>query len=228
MPDFLAEFSALLTYYNVIFLLKGMLTTLWLSFFGCVLGVVFGTVLAVVRLTESRATMPLRILAVMFTEIFRRIPFLVTLMLCFFGFQISGLDVSTLTVGSVTVILIATAFLAEIVRAGLLSVHANQWQAAETMNFSLLQTIRYVVLPQAWPVILPPAFGFFILFIKDSALASQIGVMELTYVGKVLNNRGFSAGLVFGVILVLYFMLSYPLARLGAKLEARLATPRTR
>ncbi len=93
---------------------------------------------------------------------------------------------------------------------------------------SYLQTLRLVVVPQAWKVMLPPVFSFFILFIKDTALASQIGVMELTYAGKVLNNKGFSAALVFGTILVLYFALSYPLARFGARMEARLAPSRDR
>jgi polar amino acid transport system permease protein len=96
------------------------------------------------------------------------------------------------------------------------------------MNFGLLDTVRYVVLPQAWRVILPPAFGFFVLFIKDTALASQIGVVELTFAAKVLNNKGFSAALVFGTILVVYFAISYPLARLGAHLEVRLAPSRHR
>ena len=64
--------------------------------------------------------------------------------------------------------------------------------------------------------------------IKDTALASQIGVIELTYAGKVLNNKGFSAALVFGTLLVLYFVISYPLARIGARLEARLAYARHR
>jgi polar amino acid transport system permease protein len=96
------------------------------------------------------------------------------------------------------------------------------------MNFTMLQTVRYVILPQAWRVILPPAFGYFVLFIKDTALASQIGVLELTYAGKVLNNKGFSAALVFGTLLLLYFVISYPLTRLGGFLEARLAPSRPR
>jgi len=85
-----------------------------------------------------------------------------------------------------------------------------------------------VVIPQAWKTILPPAFAFFLLFLKDSALASQIGVVELTYAGKVLNNRGFAPSLTFGTILVLYFALSYPLMRLGRLMEQRLARPRHR
>ena len=61
------------------------------------------------------------------------------------------------------------------------------------MNFGRWQLYRHVIVPQAWPVILPPAFAFMVGFIKDTALVSQIGVVELTFAGKVLNNRGFSA-----------------------------------
>ena len=73
-----------------------------------------------------------------------------------------------------------------------------------------------------------PAFGFFLLFIKESALASQIGLIELTYAGRTLNNRGFAPLLVFGTILLLYFALSYPLTLLGRRLEASLARSRRR
>ena len=149
-------------------------------------------------------------------------------MLVFFIFQIAGADLSVFTVALVSVVLIATAFIAEIIRGGLESVHHNQWDAAAAMNFSLWQTLWHVVMRQAWKVVLPPAFSFFILFIKDTALASQIGVLELTYAAKVLNNKGFSAALVFGSVLVLYFALSYPLTRLGVWMEARLATRRHR
>jgi polar amino acid transport system permease protein len=67
-----------------------------------------------------------------------------------------------------------------------------------------------------------------VLFIKDTALASQIGVVELTYSAKVLNNKGFSAALTFGVVLLLYYMISYPLARFGAWLENKIAISKHR
>lgn len=216
------------SYYNLIFLGKAMLATIGLSAVGCLTGIVAGLALALIRLPSGPIWWPPQALAILFTEMFRRIPFLVTLMLVFFVFQLSGFDLSLFIVGCIAVFLIATAFLSEIIRAGLEAVHRNQWDAAEAMNFSLLQTVRYVVLPQAWRIILPPAFGFFILFIKDTALASQIGVIELTYAGKVLNNKGFSAALVFGTMLLLYFAISYPLTRLGARLEVRLAKARHR
>lgn len=228
LSQIIEEWPRFATYYNLIFIAKAALTTLALSALGCVVGSLLGLALAVTRLTRGPALLPLRLLAIGFTELFRRVPFLVTLMLCFFAFQATGADVPLFVVAAVTVTLIAGAFLGEIVRGGLNAVHRNQWEAAAAMNFSLTETIRYVALPQAWRLILPPAFGFFVMFIKDTALASQIGVVELTFVGKVLNNKGFSAALSFGAILIVYFAISYPLARFGARLEARLASPRHR
>lgn len=218
-PDFFS-------YYNVIFVLQAMLATFTLSAIGCVFGFAAGFFLAVSRRTTSLLLLPLRTLTTTFIEMFRRIPFLVTLMMVFFIFQGLGLDISLFSVALISVCLIASAFIAEIIRAGLESVHRTQWDTAVAMNMSLIQTLRYVIMPQAWKIILPPVFSFFILFIKDTALASQIGVVELTYAGKVLNNKGFSAALVFGSILILYFIISYPLARFGARLEQKLAEAR--
>ncbi|NQW01840.1 MAG: amino acid ABC transporter permease [Rhodospirillales bacterium] len=220
-PDFF-------TYYNIIFLLEAMLATFLLSAVGCVIGFGSGFFLAVTRKTTSLAYLPARMVAFVFIEIFRRTPFLVTLMMVFFIFQIANVNISLFTVALISVCFIATAFISEIVRGGFDSVHQTQWDAAATLNMTLFQTLRYVIVPQAWKIILPPVFSFFILFIKDTALASQIGVVELTYAGKVLNNKGFSAALVFGSILVLYFALSYPLARFGVWMEEKLAPARNR
>lgn len=214
------------SYYNLRFFAQAFGTTLALSAIGCLTGLVLGFALAAVRLSTRPALAPLRLAARCFTELFRRIPFLVTLMLVFFVFQALHADLGMFTVALVSVCLIATAFIAEIVRSGLESVHRQQWDAAQTLNFSYWQTLRLVIVPQAWKVILPPVFGFFVLFIKDTALASQIGVIELAFAGKTMANKGFSATLVYGTVLVLYFLLSYPLSRLGTYLETRLARTR--
>jgi len=226
MTQLIQEMPRFFTYYNLLFLAQAVGTTIALSAIGCLFGLLFGCLISTVRLTDKAWLAPLRWIALLFTEFFRRVPFLVTLMLVFFVFQLSGANLPLFVVASLSVTLIASAFLAEIIRAGLLSIHRNQWDAATAMNFGLLQTIRYVVLPQAWKMILPPAFGFFVMFIKDTALASQIGVIELTFAGKVLNNKGFSAILVFDTILILYFAVSYPLSRFGHYLEKRLAPSR--
>lgn len=215
-------------YHNLIFFAKALGSTFALSVVGCVVGFSAGFVLATLRMSKRASLMPLRVMTTVFIELFRRIPFLVTLMLVFFIFQGLQADLSMFSVALVSVCLIATAFIAEIVRSGLESVHQNQWDAAATLNFSYWQTLQMVIIPQAWKIILPPAFGFFVLFIKDTALASQIGVIELAFAGKAVSNKGFSATLVYGTVLILYFMLSYPLSRFGKYLETKLAPTRNR
>ena len=222
MEDLLQEIPRFFTYYNAIFLLKAAGSTIALSAVGCVVGFAIGFFMAIVRITRERSLVAARVFSIGYVECFRRVPFLVTLMFMFFTFQILKFQFSVFTVALITVCLIASGFIAEIVRAGIESVHVTQWDAGEVLNFTLTQKLRLVIIPQAWKVILPPAFIFFISFIKDTALASQIGVIELTYAGKVFNNKGFSAILVFGTILILYFVISYPLARFGRWMESKL------
>ncbi|MFL9860777.1 amino acid ABC transporter permease [Paraburkholderia madseniana] len=223
-----AEIAQLFSFYNLLLLVEGFAATFVLSAAGCFTGFLAGFVIAIVRVTHSRTMAPLRALAFAYCFLFRRIPFLVTLMLVFFASQTSKANLSTFAVASLSVCLIASAYLGEIIRSGLESVHKNQWEAAQTLNFSYFESLRFVIVPQAWRVIVPPTFGFFVMFIKDTALASQIGVMELTSAGKVLTNKGFSSWLVYGTVLVLYFVMSYPLSRLGKRLEKKLAATRNR
>jgi len=215
-----------MTYFDLRLLLEGLLTTLSLALSGGLLGFVLGFAGAVLRTTHSRAMAPVRAALFAYCLVFRRVPFLVTLMLVFFASQSMQATLSTLAVASISLCLIASAYLCEITRGGLQSVHLNQWQAARALNFSYWQTLRHVIVPQTWRVILPPTFGFLVMFIKDTALASQIGVMDLTSAAKVLDNKGISAALVYGTILMLYFLLSYPLSRFGKRVESRLAVTR--
>ncbi len=214
--------------YDARLLLTGLLTTLALAVVGCGAGFLCGFAVAISRTTRSRGMAPLRAALYGYCLLFRRVPFLVTLFLVFFVSQSVNADLSTFAVALLTLCLIATAYLSEIIRGGLESVHSGQWQAARALNFSYWQALRYVIVPQAWRVIVPPAVGFFVMFIKDTALASQIGVMELTSAGKVLGNKGLPSMLVYGMILLLYFVISYPLTRLGKRAERKLAVTRNR
>lgn len=224
--DILFQIPLAFTSYNMLLLAKAALATLCLSATGCLIGVVFGTLLALAQLSRSLLALPLRIVAILYVELFRRIPFLVTLLTFFFGAQVLGVDISPMTVAIISTSVISTAFVAEIIRAALIAVNPSQLEAAAVMNFSAWRTLYHVRWPQAWPLILPPVFGYFVLFIKDTALASQIGVLELAQAGKILNTKGFSALLVYATILVLYFLISYPLARLGTFLENYLGPSR--
>ncbi len=198
-------------------------TTLALTFIGCVTGFLLAFLLVLFRRGEGILSWPLRLFAILYVEIFRRIPFLVVTYLVLFFIQAFVSDASLFTIAVVAICIYATAYTAEIIRGGLESVARQQVEAATAMNFSRWQTLLRVILPQSWPVILPPAVVFMVGFIKDTALVSQVGVFELTFRGKELNNEGFSGILVFGTISLLYFAMSYPLSRCGAWLEKRLA-----
>lgn len=211
---------------NVGFLLRAAGLTLGMTLTGCLIGFCLAFVLVYLRQTPGLWALPLRFLCIAYVEVFRRIPFLVVIYLVLFFIQTVATDASLFTIAVVAICIYAVAYTADIIRGGLESVPHTQVEAAQAMNMSRLQTLVSVVLPQAWPVIVPPAIAFAVSFIKDTALVSQIGVFELTFRGKELNNQGFSGVLVFGTIALCYFLLSFPLSMLGQYLEKRLATPR--
>jgi polar amino acid transport system permease protein len=211
---------------NIGFLLQAAGLTLGMTVVGCTIGFGLAFVLVYLRQTPGLWALPLRIICIAYVEIFRRIPFLVVIYLVLFFIQTVATDASLFTIAVIAICIYAVAYTADIIRGGLESVPQTQIEAAQAMNLSRFQTTFQIVLPQAWPVIIPPAIAFAVSFIKDTALVSQIGVFELTFRGKELNNQGFSGVLVFGTIALCYFLLSFPLSLLGQYLEKRLATPR--
>ena len=223
-----SEIPRFFEYYTMAFLLEAMGATLAMTLAGCGLGFIGGFIVVILRQTPEKFWLPLRLVTIIYVEIFRRIPFLVILYLVLFFVQAFSPDASLFTIATIGIILLSVAYMSEIIRGGFESVPDLQIEAATALNFGRWKILRHVIIPQSWPVIIPPAFAFMVGFIKDTALVSQIGVLELTFAGKVLNNRGYSAILVFGVILLLYFALSYPLSRLGAWLEIRLASSQNR
>ena len=220
----LNEIPRFFEYFSLIVLLKAMGTTLLMTLMGVGLGFLLGFLIVYLRQTPGMFWMPVRFLAITYVEVFRRIPFLVILYLVLFFIQAISPNASLFTIATIGICMLSIAYTSEIIRAGFESVPIQQVEAAAAMNFSRWKILLNVIMPQSWPVVLPPAFAFMVSFIKDTALVSQIGVVELTFAGKVMNNRGYSALLVYGTILMLYFILSYPLTRLGAYLENRLGS----
>lgn len=212
---------------NLVLLAESAGITLAMTAVGCLIGFLLAFVLVHLRQTPGRWALPLRLVCVAYVEVFRRIPFLVIIYLVLFTIPLVSQDASLFTIAVVSICIYATAYIAEIIRAGIESVPRQQVEAAATMNLGRLQTTLWVVLPQAMPVIVPPSVAFAVSFIKDTALVSQIGLFELTFRGKELNNQGYSAVLVFGTIAFVYFLMSWPLNLWGHYLEKRLAAPRS-
>ncbi|ACI50709.1 polar amino acid ABC transporter, inner membrane subunit [Gluconacetobacter diazotrophicus PA1 5] len=211
------------SHYDVALLARALWMTVVLSVAGGLAGLAGGTALACLRMARGPVFAPARFLAAGYVQVVRRVPFIVTLYIVFFLTGVAGLDVSERTVAIWAIGMIATGYIAEIVHGGLRSVPTDQVEAAVTLNLPLLARWRHVIVPQALPVIVPPAVGYLVLFIKDTALASQVGVLELNQAGVILSNRGLPTIQVFLAVLGLYFALSYPLTRLSRMLEKRLA-----
>lgn len=226
--DLANQLASVMTPETLGFLASALGRTLWMTVVGCAIGFVVGMLLAIVRRTRAAVLAPLRLLAGLYVETFRRIPFLVILILVLFSVQAFAPDLSLLGIATIAVTLAATAYLTEIVGAGLDAVPRPQIESAEVLGLSTFDTLRHVVLPQAWSVILPPAAAFMVMFVKDTALASHLGVVELAFAGKILVNKGFSPLVGFGAVLVLYALISWPLGRVATYLESRLAASRHR
>lgn len=220
----LAEAPRFFTWWNIRFLLEAAANTLVASVLGCGLGYALGFVLAALRLPQLVPFAPLRGLALLWVEAFRRIPFLVLLLLVFFLSQFARLEAPLWAVAVAAVAIRMSALAAENIRAGLEAVRATQWEAALTMNLPPWTVLRRIVLPQAWRVILPPSIAHVLSMVKETSLVSQIGFIEITFAAKMLTQRGFPALLTYGTALVLYFLLGWALAALGRWAERRLTT----
>lgn len=227
MERILGQIPDFFSWGNMVLLGEAAGMTLGMTVVGCLIGFGLAFVLVFLRQTPGLWAVPLRLFCIAYVEVFRRIPFLVVTYLVLFFIQAFVRDASLFSVAVTAICLYATAYTAEIIRGGLESVPRQQVEAARAMNMGRLRTLIWVVLPQAMPVIVPPAIAFGVSFIKDTALVSQIGVFELTFRGKELNNQGYSAILVFGTIALCYFAISWPLSRYGQYLDKRLAAPRS-
>lgn len=210
------------TYWNMLFLANAALNTLLVSLIGCLAGYALGFTIATFRLPQITPIGPVRGVLILYVEAIRRIPFLVLLMCVFFGFQLSGVQASLFLIAVTAVALRMSALSAENVRAGYEAVHERQWDAALTMNIPPLTALFHIVLPQSWRVILPPSTIHTVSMIKETSLVSQIGFLELTFSARMLNQRGFSALICYGTVLVLYFVISYAFSAAGRYAERKL------
>jgi polar amino acid transport system permease protein len=144
------------------------------------------------------------------------------LYLVFFALPLMGLQVPIFVAGVATLMVNASAFMAEIVRAGIQAIGKDQWDAARALGMGYLPCMRYIVMPQAARVMIPPGVGLLIGLIKDSSVVSVISYIELTRVGQILTEKTFLSFQVFGIVAALYFVLCYPLSRLAVSAERRL------
>ncbi len=161
-------------------------------------------------------------LARIYIEVFQGTPLLMQLFIAFFGLGLFGIDVPAWLAAGVALILWTAAFLAEIWRGCVESIAKGQWEASASLAMGRLQQMRYVILPQAMKIAIPPTVGFSVQVIKGTALTSIIGFVELSKAGTIVTNATFQPFTVYGLVALIYFALCWPLSKSSQFLERKL------
>jgi len=201
-------------------LLHGVLMTLALTGFSLVLGMVLGTLLALARLSHSRA---LRWPAYALVEFFRTTPPMIQIIWCYFALPVViRHEVNSFEAAVIALSLNASAFLAEIFRTGILGVDAGQRDASQMLGLSRFHTFVDVVAPQAIRLVFPSTAATGVLIMKGTSLASAIGLLELTRIGQLVSTETFRPLESFSIVAALYFCIGFPVLRFARLVDRRI------
>jgi len=195
--------------------IAGLWINLQLTFIG---GAAIGVIalgLALLRTTKSPALTPFRFLATAYVDIFRGAPLILIILLVGFGvpaLQLKGISSNVIFLGTVAVVLTYSAYVAEVIRSGILSIHPSQRAAARSLGLTSGQTMRYVVLPQAIRRVVPPLLNDFVSLLKDTGLVSILGVTDAVRAAQINASRTFNYT-PYVVAAVLFLLITIPMTR---------------
>lgn len=201
-------------------LLSGLVVTLQLFAGGCCVAGVIALVAGLGRLSKNRLV---RATATSYVEFFRGTSALVQLYWFYFALPLLGIDLGAMVCGILVLGLNTGSYGAEVVRGAVQAVPRVQQEAAIALNLSPFQRLRFVTLPQALLAILPPANNLLIELLKNTSLASLITISEMTFEGQILRSGSLRTAEIFGLLLVLYFLVAMAVTALMRGLERRLA-----
>ena len=200
-------------------LLKGAVLTVEITLISLTFGVIAGTLLALARLSPIK---PLSWLATIYIELIRGTPLLVQIFLIYFGLpQITGINLDPFPAGAIAFSLNSAAYVAEIMRSGIQGVPRGQTEASLSLGFSPRDTIRYIVLPQAFRRVLPPLVNEALNLLKNTSLLSAISLVELTRAGQIVASRTYKPFEMYLAIALIYLVMTLVLTLLANYLEGR-------
>ncbi|WP_404988061.1 amino acid ABC transporter permease [Clostridium culturomicium] len=215
------SFKFLEKYYPVF--IEGIKFTLLVSLLAVVFGVIFGTILCFMKRSKLRVLrIPIpKIIASIYIEFVRGTPLLLQIFIAYFGLNTFGFKFSPITACVIALSLNSGAYVAEIIRSGIDAVAKGQLEAARSLGMTQSKAMQYIILPQAIKNILPAIGNEFVTIIKESSMASSIGVAEITYAGKLVTGATYRNFEPLIVAAVCYFILTFTLGRLMAYVERR-------
>jgi len=203
---------------DLVYLVAAIRWTLLLTLAAFAGGSVVGLIIAIMRVSNFAI---LRAVAVWYIQVIQGTPLLVILFVFFFGVSIVGLPVLPWIAASLSFSLYASAFLGEIWRGALQAIPRTQWEAGGSLGLGFVEQLRYVIIPQAVRISIPPTVGFLVQLIKNTSLAATIGFVELTREGQLTTAATFQPFTVYVTVAFLYFLMCFPLTQWSRILERR-------
>ncbi|MEY4232806.1 MAG: hypothetical protein RL144_1006 [Actinomycetota bacterium] len=171
--------------------------------------------LALMRTTKSPALTPFRFLATAYVDIFRGAPLILIILLVGFGvpaLRLQGISSNVIFLGTVAVVLTYSAYVAEVIRSGIMSIHRSQIAAARSLGLTSAQAMRYVVLPQAFRRVVPPLLNDLVSLLKDTGLVSILGVTDAVRAAQINASRTFNYT-PYVVASILFLIITIPVTR---------------
>ncbi|MFA5007221.1 MAG: amino acid ABC transporter permease [Candidatus Izemoplasmatales bacterium] len=218
------DFSFLLNGRYVGILLGGLFLTLVLAVIAVGLGTVLALVPAFLRLSKNRV---LRFLGTSYVEVIRGTPLLVQVLIIYSFFRmpvtlVFGIDMSSFIPGMIALFVNSSAYVAEVIRGGILSVDRGQSEAAASLGMTRGLAMRKIILPQAVKNIVPALGNEFVTLIKETSIFMYLGIAELMYAATIVRTSTYAVKESYIVAAILYFLLTFPTAKLMGLLERRL------
>jgi glutamine transport system permease protein len=201
-------------------LLRGLGLTLILTLVSMIAGTILGFALAMMRLSRFHI---LGGIATLYGNLIRGLPLLLQILLVYFGLPLlTGIRMPAVVAGGVALSLFTAGYMAEIIRSGIVGVDPGQMEAGRSIGFSHWQSMRLIVLPQAFWTMIPNIANQFSITLKDTSLLSVIGVAELTMAGQTIYALNFDTIRVLAMVGALYLLVFFAAERLSRLMEARI------
>lgn len=205
------------------YIVNGLGTTLTVTFFAVIVGIVIGFLLAIIRSTYDKTGKGkiLNALAQIYLTVIRGTPVLVQLLIIYFVVFASW-DVNKIVVATMAFGINSGAYVAEIIRSGIMSIDNGQFEAGRSLGFNYIQTMWYIVLPQALKNVLPALANEFIVLLKETSVSGYIALQDLTKGGDIIRSQTYNALFPLLTVALIYLIMVLAFERLVAVLERRL------
>jgi polar amino acid transport system permease protein len=200
-------------------LLRGAWVTLYLSLISTSIGMMLGLLVGVARVSRLRA---IRATATVYTEVIRGTPLLMQLIVLYYGLPSVGINLEAVAAGIIGLSANSAAYVGEIFRAGIQSVGRGQREAGIASGLRRMQTMRFIILPQAFRLVLPPLTNEFVTMLKDSSLVSTLAIAELLRTGREIVAWKVNVFSPFAGVTLLYLAMTLPLTHLARYMERRI------